>query len=242
MDADNNTVSSDDYVFDTLPLPKISAVSFDTDFSQAQPQTFISWTSNVPTTSSVEYFPKSAGNVSYEESQSDFITAHKVQLTKLSDDTSYSFYVSGTDKFGNKANSDEYLFATPFDSRPAQVSDVQVETSNVGLDKQDKAQLIISWKTDEPATTQVEYGEGVSGTEYAFKTSLDQTLSTDHFVIISDLKPNQPYHLKALATDKGGNVSTSSDISSIPGDVPKSIISTILATFENVFGWLGKII
>lgn len=241
LDADENTINSDDYVFDTLPLPKISAVSFETDYNDAQPQTSISWTTNVATTSSVEYLPKGGGNVTYEESQSDLISAHKVKLTKLSDDTSYSFYVSGTDQFGNKVTSDEYIFNTPFDSRPARISDVQVEASNVGLDKQDKAQLIISWKTDEVATTQVEYGEGVSGA-YTNKTSEDQTLTNDHFVIISDLEPSKPYHLRVISRDKGGNETLSEDINSIPGEVPRSLLKVLLSTFENIFGWVGKLI
>ncbi len=237
LDADENSINSDDYVFDTLPMPKISAVSFDTDYSDAEPQTAISWTSNVPTTSSVEYFPKSGGNVSYEESQSELITSHKVKLTKLSDDTSYSFFVSGTDQFGNKSTSDEYIFNTPFDSRPAKISNLAVEASNVGLDKQDKAQLIVSWKTDEPATTQVEYGEGVSG-DYTNKTSEDKTLTNEHFVIISDLEPSKPYHLRAISKDKGGNESVSEDTNSIPGEVPRSMLQVIYATFKNIFGWL----
>ncbi len=241
LDADENSINSDDYVFDTLPLPKISAVSFDTDYSDAEPQTSISWTTNVATTSSVEYFPKSGGNVAYEESQSDLITTHKVKLTKLSDNTSYSFYVSGTDQFGNKATSDEYIFNTPFDSRPARITDVQVETSNVGLDKQDKAQIIVSWKTDEPATTQVEYGKGVSG-DYTNKTSEDKTLTNEHFVILSDLEPNQPYHLRVISKDKGGNESIGEDTNSIPGEVPRSMLQVIFSTFEKVFGWLEKLV
>ncbi|MCX6810079.1 MAG: hypothetical protein NTZ65_05065, partial [Candidatus Berkelbacteria bacterium] len=235
-DEDGNTLVSDDYVFDTLPMPKISAVNFETDLTQTQPRSFITWTTNVATTSSVDYAPK-GGSVTYEESQASYITSHKVELSHLSDDTAYSFYVYGSDQFGNQTKSDEYIFATPFDSRPAIISDVAVEASNVGLNKQDKSQLVVSWHTDEVATTQVEYGQGLSG-NYTGKTSEDKTLSNEHFVIVNDLIPNNPYHLRVLSVDKGGNVSTGEDVSSIPGDVPKSLLQTILDTFNNIFGWM----
>ena len=240
-DEDDNELVSDDYVFDTLPEPKISAVSFETDLKETQPKSFITWTTNVPTTSSVEYVPR-GGNVTYEESQSSLITSHKVELSHLSDDTSYSFYVFGSDQFGNKATSDEYIFSTPFDSRPAQISDVLIETSNVGLNKRDKAQIVVSWKTDEPATGYVEYSEGLTGTSYKQRSAEDNNLAASHLVIISDLKPNQPYHLRVLSRDKGSNLTESADNSIIAGEVPKSIFNIIIETFENIFGWMGKMI
>jgi len=240
-DEDGNSIVSDDYVFDTLPMPKISSVNFETDLTGTSPKSYITWTTNVATTSSVDYTPKN-GTATYEESQSAYVTAHKVELSKLTDNTSYSFYVSGTDGFGNKAISDEFSFATPFDSRAAVISDVLVETSNIGLNQEDKAQIVVSWNTDEPATSLVEYSEGLTGDQYTQKTTEDKNLSSSHLVIISDLKPNTPYHFKVVSRDKGTNLSESSDQSIIAGDVPKSILNIIVDTFENVFGWIGKMI
>ncbi|MFH1910310.1 MAG: hypothetical protein ABIJ72_03955, partial [bacterium] len=70
----------------------------------------------------------------------------------------------------------------------------------------------------------------------------DNTLALSHLVIISDLKPNQPYHLRVLSRDKGANLSESSDQSIIAGEVPKSIFNLLIDTFNNVFGWVGKLI
>ena len=102
--------------------------------------------------------------------------------------STYEFYAYGIDQYGNTTKSNTMQITTPLDSRPPTVSNIVIETSNVGLGNQDEAQIVVSWKTDEPATSLVEYGEGISGTEYNFKTNHDPTLTTSHLVIISGLK------------------------------------------------------
>jgi hypothetical protein len=123
---------------------------------------------------------------------------------------------------------------------PPQISQITIETSNVGLDKQDKAQIAVSWRTDEPTTSQVEYGEGISGTKYTNKTNEDKALITSHLVIIPDLTPGKPYHIRVISTDKGNNTTKSQDHTVISGDVPRSALQIILNTFTRLFGWLGQ--
>jgi len=223
----------------TPPLPAITGLSFETSTQNAAPSLKVSWKTNVETTSSIFYRAKDSG--SYKEiSSSDKVVDHELTIPNLIDSTTYQLYAYGIDNYGNTTTSDTNTFQTPLDSRPPTVSDIVIETSNVGLGNQDEAQIVVSWKTDEPATSFVEYGEGISGEDYNFKTSVDPTLTTSHLVIISGLKESTPYHLRVASTDKGDNTSYSTDNTVIPGEVKKSTLTLILSALSNAFGWLGS--
>ena len=240
-DIDGNILSSDDYVFDTLPMPTISSLQYQPDFSGPAPVMVITWLTNVPTTSSVKYAPVSASDViSFEENQSELVVQHKVSLSNLKDNTDYRLTVSGTDQFGNTVTSSEQIFKTNMDTRPPKISDIVIETSNVGLGKTDSVQISVSWKTDELATSQVEYNEGLGGDIYTKKTQGDKTLTNSHLVIISGLKPGAPYHLRVVSADEAGNIANSPDNTVISGAVPKSILQLIIQILNQIFGWIGK--
>lgn len=66
----------------------------------------------------------------------------------------------------------------------------------------------VTWTTDLPSTTQVEYGPTAS---YGWSTPLDGTLTTDHSAPVSGLDPETTYHYRLLSTDAAGNTVTSPD-------------------------------
>jgi hypothetical protein len=51
------------------------------------------------------------------------------------------------------------------------------------------ASVIISWNTDKPSTTKIEYDEGMIGGKMAKSTIEDASLNTSHTVIIKELLP-----------------------------------------------------
>jgi peroxiredoxin len=71
----------------------------------------------------------------------------------------------------------------------AEVSDI-TETS-----------VIITWQTDEPATSQAMVCEGTT----CKPTELDEALVTNHSVDLSDLKPNTAYHFSVISKDTRKN-------------------------------------
>jgi len=240
QDIDGNALSSDDYTFDTLSKPKISNLKFEQIKDASTTTLRFSWKTNVPTSTLLTYNPQSGQGKT--EMKADLTTDHEVIIADLADQTNYTIIAKGTDQFGNAVQSDPNTFTTPLDTRPPKITDIITETSNVGLNNQDKAQIAVSWKTDEPATSYVEYEEGLSGTSYKQKTSEDATMTNSHLVIISDLNPSRPYHLRVGSADKGSNRVLSEDISIIAGDVPKSVFNIIVNTFDNLFGWIGKLV
>jgi hypothetical protein len=167
-------------------------------------------------------------------------TSHKITIEGLADKSVYEIFVSGRDKFGNETTSNKVTFDTPKDSRPPKISDIVIETSNVGNISTGKAQVVVSWKTDEPANSQIEYGVGLGGNDYTYKTTLDKTYTNSHLVIISNLDPSKPYHLRILTDDMAGNVTKSGDNTVVTGDVSKSALDVIFTTLQNIFGWLSK--
>lgn len=66
----------------------------------------------------------------------------------------------------------------------------------------------IAWETDEPATSQVEYGLTDS---YGSNSTLDETLVTEHTVTLTSLEPNKTYHYRLKSKDRAGNEAISTD-------------------------------
>jgi len=92
------------------------------------------------------------------------------------------------------------------DKIPPTISDIRI--FGIDLDHMD-----ISWKTSEPATSQVEYGEVVSGatTAYGMVTPLDENLVTVHAATLSGLAPTALYRFRIRAKDAAGNEAISEE-------------------------------
>jgi hypothetical protein len=63
----------------------------------------------------------------------------------------------------------------------------------------------IGFKTDEPATTRIDYGPT---TAYGQSTAVDPTLVVDHLQPITGLSPDTTYYCRLVAADSGGNTAT----------------------------------
>ncbi len=235
-DADNNELTSDLYYFETLPMPRVENLKLEIVKDKSRPAIKVNWNTNVATSSIVKY--SGSEETPKEEVKAKLVTEHEVLLENLSDETSYKVSVSGMDSIGNLTEASSASILTPQDSRPPQISDISIETSNVGLNRQDKAQVVVSWRTDEPATSRVEYGVGLSGDNYEKQTSEDANLTTNHVVILSDLEPTSPYHLKVNSKDKAGNTSKSDDQVIVSSEVPRSVLRVLLNALEGIFGWI----
>jgi hypothetical protein len=66
----------------------------------------------------------------------------------------------------------------------------------------------VAWITNEPATTQIQYGTSSS---YGSLTTLNATLGIPHIGVITGLRPNITYHYSVISKDAAGNVAKSPD-------------------------------
>ncbi|PIP56774.1 hypothetical protein COX05_01225, partial [candidate division WWE3 bacterium CG22_combo_CG10-13_8_21_14_all_39_12] len=136
---------------------------------------------------------------------------------------------------GNVATSETISYDTPFDTRPPKISNITIETSINGVGADAKAQIIVSWRTDENATSQVEFEPGVGGETYSKKTVEDATLTNSHVVIISDIESSRPYHLRAVSRDGARNTTFSNDQAVITGKVSESALDLIIGNLQESF-------
>ncbi len=103
------------------------------------------------------------------------------------------------------------------------------------------ATVIISWTTNKPATTLVEYDEGAIPGKYSKKTTEDPTLNKAHTVIIKDLLPSSTYHFHIVSKDKRGNLTVSNDFNIVTPTKEKSILQLIIKSLEETFSWVKNI-
>ncbi len=88
----------------------------------------------------------------------------------------------------------------------------------------------LTWTTNEPATTQIQWG---TTTSYGNTTTLDATLTTSHSVSLTGLAANTIYHAQALSSDQAGNSAASSDLAFTTLASPQTLISNVQATVNS---------
>jgi len=89
----------------------------------------------------------------------------------------------------------------------------------------------VNWTTDEPATTQIDYGETAG---YGSSTTLAAALVTSHSQTITGLTAETTYHYSVLSTDAYGNSDGSTDATfatlATPGDTTAPVVSAVATT------------
>jgi hypothetical protein len=237
-DIDGNELNAGiDFTFDTLTRPKISNLRFEPVADAPSTTLKFTWETNVPTTSIVSY--QQDGNGSAQtQSKADYEKAHEVIIKDLADQSIYTLTAKGVDQYGNNCESDKNTFTTPEDTRAPKISNLTIEIKSNGFGSSQKAQIVASWLTDEPASSQLEYAPGIEGKEYSFKTKEDAAYTTNHVVIASELEPSKIYHLRAVSRDKASNTGYSTDTTTITGKVQQSVVDVIVSSLSKSLGWV----
>lgn len=232
-DIDGNEYQGNIYSFTTPARPVIANLAIDTVEGEPSSTKKVSWTTNVPTNSVVSYTPKDGQEVN--TINSELSLTHEVIIKQLLDDTDYSLIARSSDSAGNTATSDARIFHTALDTRPPKISDVSIETTIRGNGTEAKGQIVVSWRTDEPATSQLAYGQGESS-GFTSRTPRDDRLTTEHTMIISDLATASIYRVEVVSEDKAGNSVLSQPETAIIGRPSDNVFTIILTALQNVFG------
>ncbi len=239
-DDEGNKYSGDDYTFKTLPVPKITALRVQQVEGMPTATLRLIWTTNTRLTSVVTYYP-----VGQSSETKDYISLvpslnHEAVIKDLKDETTYIFVVKGKDAAGNEAKSDERKIETASDLRPPEVDNVEVESSIVGVGEEARATVNITWDTDEPATSQIEYGEGASGA-YTSSTQEDPLLASNHSLSIPGLSPSKIYHFRIMSADKNKNKGISQDVVVITPNATKDALNLVVDKLSKTFGFLKRL-
>lgn len=233
-DEEGNKYQFEDHTFKTLPRPRILNVQIQQIFDRPSPTLEVIYESNTEISSVLRYYPEKNPTEIGEVVDLKFKTHHKLEISGLKDNTVYLLKIGGYDKFGNEAESGIQRFTTATDTRPPNIFELSTNSIIKGRGSQAEAQIIVSWKTDEPSTSQV--GFGYTSGLYDSYTILDENLRLEHQVVISGLKPATIYHIKAISLDGAGNKVTSEDIVVLTPKATESAIDLIFKSLKEVFG------
>ena len=171
-----------------------------------------------------------------------FTASHSIQLTGLEFGTRYQGTAIATNQAGDEVVSKPFAFITVRDVVPPEISKVSNE-STLYPSEDTKIQTIIAWSTDEPATCQVFYSQGLVRTEGDKGQALTPEANplTAHTQVIVGFAGATVYKFWIYCSDVAGNQSRSDDFVLITPIKEKSIIDIILENFQGTFGWVNKI-
>jgi peroxiredoxin len=171
--------------------PVIQQVSI-SDIDEAS--AVITWQTDEPATSQVTIWDSEVYNST--KADETLVTNHSATLSALKSSTKYKLTLISTDKSGNETRL-EIALTTPLQpyANPTIISEVKVFNIT-------DSSATITWQTDVPATSQVEYG---TMNAYGSTTPPDNELTTSHSVALTGLKPSTTYYFGIKSQGAGGN-------------------------------------
>ena len=155
----------------------------------------ITWKTDEPTRGEVKYW-KTATENPMTRLDENLSTSHSVPLPGLDPDTTYYFKVTSRDATGNETT-EEGSFKTL-----AAADETEPSISGVGISSITESSAIITWTTDETATSQVKYGQTE---EYGSETPENTNLVRSHSVTLTELDDDTTYYFKVISKDAAGN-------------------------------------
>ncbi len=233
-DTEGGKYESSIFSFTTPPRPKILNLRFQPLEGEPTSTQEVSWETNIPTNSIINY--GKVGTTGTSTQTTEMKSSHKMVIRGLEDNSEYFLIAQGRDVNSNLAVSDRQVFKTALDTRPPAVSDIVIEPTIRGTGAEARGQIVVSWTTDEPSTSQVAFGEGSAVTTFNNRTAEDAQLTTEHLVIISDLPPSKVYSIMPVSRDKSGNASVTKSQAAIIGRASDSVLNIVLNTLRKVFG------
>ena len=208
------------FIEDNLP-PVISSVSAATTENSAT----ITWTTNKPATSRVDY-GTSPTSLTQPVSSTTPVTSHSLTLPNLITGTTYYYRVSSQDSLGNVSTSpiltESPATFVPRDVTPPVISSISVVPGTNSA--------VITWSTNENASGTVFYGTSPSSLTL---TVSNPALATSQSVTLTGLAIGVTYYFRVQATDAASNSSlspTGTPLSFTTIDNTPPVITSVTAT------------
>jgi hypothetical protein len=191
------TLTSTPSITPTAVPPQITGVSVS---SITRSGATISWTTNVPATSQVEY--GFGGTMSRRSSvDASLLTSHRQILTGLIPGLAYSYRVRSVSAAAGIGVSTEASFTTgAADSGP--------EIGSITARRVTSTTATLAWLTGTGGVAQVEYG---TTSNYGAFTLLKVFAFPAQEMVLTGLRPLTDYHFRVKAWDGGGALGASGD-------------------------------
>jgi hypothetical protein len=201
---------------DTTPPSDITSVNDgtggDVDFTYSTTELSANWTPSTDDESSISKYWYAIGTTAGGTDTAEWTSTSNGTVTSvtrsgltLSVGTTYYFTVkaeNGVLLQSNSKSSDGQAVIEGTDDTPPVISNISA-TNITGTG------VTITWDTDEPATSQVQYGP--SAVSYGSISNENSDLNTGHSISITGLTPETLYHYTVISRDAIGNESISLD-------------------------------
>jgi YVTN family beta-propeller protein len=193
--ANGATGYSTTYSFTTTGSPSVPApVISNIQTSVTSTTATITWTTDESSSSQVNYGVTTSYSASSTLNAS-LTTAHSVTLTGLMPGTTYNFDVMSANSSAISATSPNATFQTTGTAQAPNITNVAVSSITSGT-------ALITWTTDQAATSQVNYGTGTISTS---------DLVISHSVTLTGLTPNTTYSFSVTSTNAASVSATSAN-------------------------------
>jgi hypothetical protein len=228
-DKDSRLFASADNTFEPKSPAQITDITINDITEHGATVTF---KTNVPTDAQVIYTDLKDNQSTGAQGIRELTTEHKIELTNLNQGTTFGISISVKDEQGTEATAKGQDFTTGQDQQAPKIENIKTDSA---LTQSDKVQSIISWKTDEQASTSILYKEGRNGEERELK--ITDNLTTSHIGVITIFKPGTVYNFRVKSVDASGNEAISNDFALLTPRKRENIIQIIIGNFTDIFGW-----
>lgn len=227
--------SFDNQFITASELPKITNISVQrTDETNAT----LAWKTNVPTAATIKYTNGSTKE-SLTQGDTSLLLDHLFTLRNLNTGIEYTTVIKVVDEGGNTSESLPIKFTTSRDINAPLISNVNTETT-LFPGQNSKVQAVISWDTNEPATSQVFYQEGFNSSS-TVAVPIDELFVARHVTVLTKLKPGTVYRYWVESRDVNGNLARSEIFSVLTAQERETIIDVLVKNFDQVFGWTKRV-
>lgn len=127
------------------------------------------------------------------------------------------------------------LLAGDTENLPLEISDVRSETLMSKDGKEIK--MLVSWKTNKLAKSQVEYSKNGGIDEKKYN---EDGYGFSHALVMNKLDSSTRYLFTVNAADRTGNKDVSEQLAVFTGAKPVSVFELIASQFGDIFGWAMK--
>jgi len=189
----------------------------------------IAWLTDKSTSAIVEYGTSAGVYTLQAASTAPWSTSHAVALQGLLPGRTYYYRVTSVDAENLATVSGEKSFATPGITTPL-ISAIEVTALS-------SSSATITWMTDQPTSSQVDYG---FTTSYNAASPYDATATTTHSVMLSQLSTYRLYHFRVRSRNTSGLEAVSQDGTFLTPDQSAPIIYDLFV--QNITGTSATII
>lgn len=205
----------------------------------------VRWLTSSDTDASLRYIPYRGNTLAVSEAKAvsdDHLSiVHQLKITDLEGGVIYDLELSGKDASGRVVSHTISTFSTAKDNLPPVITQVRTDTA-ISPGKETRVQVIIYWLTNEAATSQVFYQQGVTiSSDLKEKTQPDTNYTKKHVAVLTKFKPGEVYSFRVESADSSGNTTRSKAFTILAPKQKESIFQLILRILEQTFGWIGSV-